>query len=67
MWPDGWRWNRRRDQNALEREGRLLALRGAVSLAVVRLMVARRETAARDSIIDEVIRLLERARERSDR
>jgi hypothetical protein len=67
MWPDGWRWSRRRDQNALEREGRLLALRGSVSLAIVRLLAAQREPKDRDHIIDEVINLLERARERSGR
>jgi hypothetical protein len=67
MWPDGWRWNRRRDQNSLEREGRLMALRAATSLAVVRLQVARRNTKDRGYIIDEVINLLERARQRSER
>jgi hypothetical protein len=68
MWPDGWRWNRRRDQNSLEREGRLMALRAAISLAAMRLRNARQAAwKEKDQIIDEVINLLERARERSER
>jgi hypothetical protein len=44
-----------------------IALRAATSLAVVRLQVARRSDTTNLRIIDEVIDLLERARQHSER